>query len=206
MNERGVDFLDSMDAVGRYDETVIRHFCKSPAILAEPGDGEHFTLARGFESVDEIGRFAAGADSQGHIAGLAKQFELVDEDARVIEIVADGGDGTDVRHERNDGEGFSFLDDRMSEFDAEMERIAEAATISHDEQLFARTKTFGHIFGHCFDLFGVFREEFFLHLDTFAALAKNFVAIGLGRFFDEGCAHGIPIWLRDVVAVAGKAA
>jgi hypothetical protein len=56
-------------------------------------------------------------------------------------------------------------------------------------------------------LVGVFREEFFFHLDALAALAKDFVAIGFGGLFDEGgCVHETLIWFLSVVTVVGKAA
>src|SRR5262245_42591340 len=51
VNERGVDLLNAMNAVGWHNETVIRHFREAPTVLAEPGNSEHFPLARGFESI-----------------------------------------------------------------------------------------------------------------------------------------------------------
>src|SRR5215475_5834565 len=49
VNERRVDFLNAMYAVGRNDEAVISHFRAATAVFAEPGDGEHFPFARSFE-------------------------------------------------------------------------------------------------------------------------------------------------------------
>ena len=70
---------------------------------------------------------------------------------------------------------------RVGEFDAEMQRIAEAAAIAHHQEFFAGAKPLGHVFGHRLNLAGVLVEEFLLHLDAFAAFAEDFVAIGFGR-------------------------
>src|SRR5580765_4979042 len=140
VDERRMNFLDSMNTVGRHYEAVISHFREPPAVFAEPRYGEDFSLPRRFQCVDEVGRFATGAHSQCHVAGLAKQFELIDEDARVIQVVAHRGHRADVGHQRNDGERFSLFDYGMGELDAEMKRITQAAAIAHDKQLFARAK------------------------------------------------------------------
>src|SRR5437868_2699447 len=41
MNERGMDFLNSMNAIRGDNETVIGNVCESSTVLAKPGDSEH---------------------------------------------------------------------------------------------------------------------------------------------------------------------
>src|SRR6266705_4190322 len=48
MNERGMHFLDAVDAVGRDDKAKVGHLSKAPAVFAEPGNREHLLRAGGF--------------------------------------------------------------------------------------------------------------------------------------------------------------
>jgi hypothetical protein len=88
MHERRMDFLDPMNAIRRNHKTVIDHIGELPAILAKPRDRQHLLFARRLERVDQIRRFAAGADRQRHIARLTEQVQLVHKHARKVRVVA----------------------------------------------------------------------------------------------------------------------
>ena len=124
----------------------------------------------------KFGDFPLVLTAKRDVTRLTEQSQLVDKDARIISVVAHRRHSGDVGHERNGGESGAFFNDRMRELDREMERVAEAAAISHGEKLLTLRKAFGHFSAQRLDLSGVFREEFLLHLDALAAFAENLVA------------------------------
>src|SRR5438552_13935750 len=90
VNQRRVDFLNPMNAVGRNDQAVVCNVRKAPTVLAGEGDRHEASASRRFEGIYQIGGFAARADCQSHVAGLTDEADLVDEDTREIEVIADG--------------------------------------------------------------------------------------------------------------------
>ena len=101
MHGGGVHFLDTMDAIGRHDEAIIGDLRKAAAIFAREGDSQHLLFPRRFESIDEIGGLAAGAEDHRDIVRRGLQAELVDVDPGEIEVVADRGHGNGDRPDRD---------------------------------------------------------------------------------------------------------
>lgn len=185
MNEGRVDFLDSVNAVGGDNETVVGQFGKSATVFAGPCDREHLSIAGFFERINEVWRFAAGADHQRHVAGLGLYPQLVDVNARVIDVVSDRGQGGDIGHQWDNRKRGALFDDRMRELDTEMQCITKTAAVAHHEEPFALRKASRHVAGHLFDLRRVLAEKLLLHLNAFVALAQNFLGEGFRRLHKQ---------------------
>ena len=194
MHRRRVRFLDAMNAVGGNDETIVRDVRKSPAVFAGKGDAQHLLRARRLEGVDEIWRFSARAKDHRDVVRRGLEAKLIHVNACEIKVVADRGYGRDIGHERDRGKGETLLDNRMIELDRDMERVAQAAAVAHDEEPAASLETFGEGARHFVEGVGILREEFLLRLHALGALAQHFFAKRLrqpiGRRLD-GDAHGL---------------
>ena len=146
-------------------------------------------LARLFQRINQVGRFAAGADCQRHVARLAEQAQLIDEYARVIGVVADCGHGRDVGHQGIAGNAARFSMIGMGELDRKVQRIAQAAAVAHGQQFFALAETRPPSPCSIASISrGILLEKFLLHFDALAAFAQDLVAETFRRFVDGGVA------------------
>src|SRR6185437_451825 len=198
VHERGMDFLNPVNAIGRHNERIIGEFREPPAVFSNPRDREQLPFAGGFHRINQVRRFSARAHRQRHVSRLREQFELVHEHARIILVVADGRHRADIRHQWNHRKRLALFNDRMRELNAKMQRVTQTAAIAHDEQFFSRCKTFRHVPRHGLNLSGIFGEKFLLHLDTLAAFAKDLVAIRLRAFLNNRVHRAITSasWVR----------
>src|SRR4026209_351980 len=134
MHRGRMHFLDAMNTVGRDDEAIIRDLWETPPVLPRESNGHHLFLPAGFQRVNQVGRLAAGAEDHRDVVRLGLQPELIDVETAEIEIVADRGHGRDIGHERDGGESQALFNDRMIEFDRDVERVTEAAAIAGYEK------------------------------------------------------------------------
>ena len=141
MDGRSVYLLDSMNTVGGDNEAVIGYIRKAAAILAGKGDGQHLFLSGCLQCVNEIGRFAAGAKDHRHVTSSAQEPELVNKDPRKIDVIANGRHGGDVGHQWDHWKRRPLFYNRMIEFDTDMQRIAQATTVTHHEEPSALLET-----------------------------------------------------------------
>src|SRR6516225_9755358 len=178
--------LDPMDAVGRHDETVIRDLWKAAAVLARESYRQDLFFARCLQRVNQIGRLTAGAEYHCHVTRLAQQPKLIDEDPSKVNVITDRGHGCDIGHQRNYGKRGPLFDDRVIELDAHVERIAQAAAVSHDKEPASSLKTLRQRTRHRFERFGVFREKLLFHLDALAAFANYLGAKAFVRLVNGG--------------------
>src|ERR1700722_10168232 len=150
MHYCGVHFLNSMDAVRRYDETIIRYFRKATAILASESYRQHLLVAGCLKRINQVGRFAARTEHHRDVARHAQEAELIDEDPSEVNVVTDRRHRGDVCHQRNHGKGRSLFDDWVIKLHAHVECIAQAASVSHYEKSSALLKTLCHRTRHHF--------------------------------------------------------
>src|SRR5215469_146666 len=185
MHNRGVYLLYAMNAVGRDYKTIIREVWKSAAVFAGKRDGEHFFFFGRLKRVDQIRRFATGAEHHGNIAWQAQQAELVNEYSGKIEIVTNGGHRSDICHEWNHRERGSLLDNRMIELDTHVQRITQTAAVAHDKEPATFLKTSRQLPRHRIQRVRVFVEKLFFHLNAFAAFAEDFIAKAFVGLVDD---------------------
>src|ERR1700730_1010455 len=185
VHSRCVHLLDPMDAVGRYNETVIRHFRKAATVLAREGYRQHLFFAGCLQRINQIGRFTAGAEYHRHVARHAQPPELIHEAPREVKVVTDGRHRSDIGHERNHWKRRPLFDDWVIKLHTHVERIAQAPTIAHYEKSATSLKTLRHRTRHYFERFGVFREEFLLHFYALATFADDFVAKAFRRLVNR---------------------
>jgi hypothetical protein len=59
MHYCSVHFLNPMDAVRRYDETVVRYFRKATTVLARESYRQYLFFAGCLQRINQVGRFTA---------------------------------------------------------------------------------------------------------------------------------------------------
>src|SRR6478672_12141429 len=96
MDYCSVHLLNAMNAVGRYDEAVIRYFRKATAILARKSYRQHLFFAGCLQRINQVGRFAARTEHHRDVARRAQEPELIDEDPSEVNVVTDRRHGGNV--------------------------------------------------------------------------------------------------------------
>src|SRR5262249_9781894 len=79
----------------------------------------------------------------------------------------------DIAHQTLARKRTPLFNERMLEFDRDMERIARAAAVAHHEQLSSLEETASHQLAHICEPRGMLFEELQLHIDAFADFTKN---------------------------------
>src|SRR5262250_682766 len=167
--ERHVRLLDAVNAEGGHDEAVLNEVGESAAVLAGEGDGEEAQLTCGLERLDEVGRLAARAHGQRHVAWASEDAQLVGEHLGKIAIVGDGGEQGRIGGQRHGRQGLPLLDDGMEELDGNVLGIRRAPAVAHLVEASALREASGHGPDQRLDAIGLCPEELLLDV---AALAR----------------------------------
>ena len=112
-----------------YDLVIATPFGQSP-ILASEKYGRESEVLSSPESTEYVGAIATGAEADKNIAGTSKRFNLARKDAIVAIIVADAGQGGNIRIDADGRESTALEVVTSDQFFGKMERVGSAASIS----------------------------------------------------------------------------
>jgi hypothetical protein len=129
-----VHFLDVRALITGHGDDMVGVAILEP-VLAAQGNCDSAFFLRGLEPTQNILGFAAGGNSDDHIAHHRESFDLPLEESTVSEVVGDTGDDTRVTNQGNGGQWSPCFLEASDQFFDQMVGLGRAASVPERENL-----------------------------------------------------------------------